>query len=212
MLYLGIDMHSKWFTLAGFDKETGEVFNVKKTSNSPEAIQAVFATLPAGRRGAMEAGTNAVAMYRRLAPYFEQLCIVAPHKVWDRRQQRAAKTDQRDAWGLAERLADNKLTPLFVPTDDLRAWRTLARARMQTTQDVTQQTNRLYALARSWGYLDEKKLLTKGGRAWLDTVALPAYAQQVFTESLTSLEALQARETAYERVLCQLAQEDPICQ
>ena len=212
MLYLGLDVHSKWFTLAGFDKTTGEVFSQKKTANSPEAIQALFATLPDRRMGAMETGTNALAMYRRLAPYFAQLSIVAPNKVWDRQQNTSAKTDHRDAWGLAERLADGKLTPLFVPSDDLRAWRTLGRARVQTTQDITQQINRLYALARSWGYLDEKKLLTKGGRAWLDTVTLPDYAQQVLAESLTSLETVQAREAAYEQLLRQLVQEDPICQ
>lgn len=160
----------------------------------------------------METGTNAMAMYRRLAPYFVQLSIVAPNKVWDRQQNTSAKTDHRDAWGLAERLADGKLTPLFVPTDDLRAWRTLGRARVQTTQDITRQTNRLYALARGWGYLDEKKLLTKGGRAWLETVTLPDQAQQVLEESLTSLEALQAREDAYEQLLGQLVQDDPIGQ
>ena len=38
MLYLGLDVHSKWFTLAGFDKTTGEVFSQKKTANSPEAM------------------------------------------------------------------------------------------------------------------------------------------------------------------------------
>jgi transposase len=191
--------------------QTGASYE-KKTANYPEAIQALFAKLPDGRMGAMETGTNAVAMYRRLAPYFVQLSMAAPHTVWDRQQNTSAKTDHRDAWGLAERLAAGTLTPLFVPTDDLRAWRTLGRARVQTTQDLTQQTNRLYALARTWGYLDDKRLLTKGGRAWLDTVTLPEYAQQVLTESLTSLEALQAREAAYEQLLCQLVQEDPICQ
>jgi len=38
------------------------MFSQKKTANSPEAIQALFATLPNGRIGAMETGTNAVAM------------------------------------------------------------------------------------------------------------------------------------------------------
>ena len=182
MLYLGIDMHSKWFTLAGFDNDTGEVFNQKKTANTPAAIAALFAPLPTPRYGAMETGTNAVAIARVLAPYFEQFIVVAPHQVWDRRRLTTAKTDTRDAWGLAERLAAGHLVPLYLPSDDLRAWRTVGRARLQTTQDLTRQTNRLYALARSWGYLEEKKLLTKGGRAWLATVQLPAHAQDVLDD------------------------------
>ena len=212
MLYLGIDMHSKWFTLAGFDKETGEMYRQKKTANTPEAIRALFATLPAPRMGAMETGTNAIAMQRLLAPYFIEFVIVSPNQTWDRQRNTGAKTDHRDALGLAEKLADGKLKPLFIPTDDLQAWRTLGRARMQTTQDITRLTNRLYALARRWGYLDEKKLLTKGGRAWLDTVTLPDHAHQVLTESLMTLETLQAREVAYEQALTAIAHDDAICQ
>lgn len=212
MLYLGIDMHSKWFTLAGFNKETGQMYHQKKTANTLEAIHALFATLPGPRLGAMETSTNAIAMHRLLAPYFTKLIIVSPNQTWDRKRNTSAKTDHRDVLGLAEKLADGKLTPLFLPTDDLQAWRTLGRARIQATQDITRQTNRLYALARRWGYLDEKKLLTKGGRAWLETVTLAGHAHQVLTESLTTLETLQARELAYEQAITLIAHEDAICQ
>lgn len=212
MLYLGIDLHSKWFTLAGFDKETGELYRQKKTANTPEAIQALFATLPMPRQGVMETGTNAVVMHRLLAPYFTELLIVAPNKVWDRRRDTRAKTDHRDALGLAEHLAEGKLTPLFVPTEDLQVWRTLGRARIQVTQDLTRVTNRLYALARRWGYLDEKKFLTQGGRAWLEALTLPNEAQEVLTESLTTLATLQARETTYDATMAALVAGDSIGQ
>ncbi|OPZ87734.1 MAG: Transposase IS116/IS110/IS902 family protein [bacterium ADurb.Bin429] len=212
MLYLGLDVHSKWFTYAGFDKETGEIFSKKKTANTPDAMRAAFASLPAPRIGALETGTNAVAMHRLLAPYFTDLLIVAPNKVWDRRRDTQAKTDHRDALGLAEQLAAGTLTPLFVPTEDLQVWRTVGRARIQVTQDSTRATNRLYALARQWGYLDEKRFLTKGGRAWLETLTLPDQAQDVLTAALTALEALQARETAYDQTIAALVQGDPIGQ
>jgi transposase len=212
MIYLGLDVHSKWFTLAGFNKISGEMFSEKKIANSPEAIEALFATLPKDRMGVMETGTNALSMYRLLAPYFVKLIIVAPNKVWNRKQNTSAKTDHRDAYSLAEQLAAGKLTPLFVPTDDIQDWRTLGRARIQTTQDITLYTNRIYSLARKWGYLDEKKLLTKGGRAWLDTVKLPEHTQKVLTESLSILESLQGHEVAYEQLLTQIVKDDPICQ
>jgi transposase len=212
MLYLGIDMHSKWFTLAGFDKATGELFQRRKTENTPAAMAALFADLPSPRCGAMESGTNAVAMHRLLAPYFQELIIVAPHKVWDRQHNKTVKTDHRDALALAEKLARKELTPVFVPTDDLREWRTLGRARIQTTQLVTQVTNQLYALLRGWGYLDEKSLLSKAGRTWMKRLTLPALAQQVLDASLTTLETLQQREMAYEEALTTLGNADPICQ
>ena len=145
MLYLGLDMHSKWLTIAGFDKATGEMFRQKKTANTPDAVAALFATLPAPRPGVMETGTNAVAMHRVLAPYFTELVLVSPGQVWDRKRDTRAKTDHRDALGLAEKLAEGKLTPLYISTDDLQAWRTLGRARMQATQGLTRLTNQRYA-------------------------------------------------------------------
>jgi transposase len=212
MLYLGLDVHSKWFTLAGFDKATGELYYQKKTANTPDAIRALFATLPGPRVGAMETGTNAVAMHRVLAPYFTDLIIVSPGQTWDRRRDTSAKTDRRDALRLAERLAEGRLTPLFIPSEDLAVWRTLGRARVQVTQDITRVTNRLYALARHWGYLEEKRLVTKQGRAWLETVALPSHAHQVLTESLSTLETLQEREAAYDATMAALLADDPVGQ
>ena len=212
MLYTGIDMHSKWFTLWGFEKETGEMFEQRKTNNDEESVRELFSRLPGPRCGAMEAGTNAVAMHRLLAPYFTELIIVSANQVWDRKRDTRAKTDRRDAEGLALKLAKGELKPLFIPSDDLREWQTLGRARIQVTQDVTRQTNRLYALARRWGYLDEKKLLTKKGRAWLDTLRLPDRAHQVLTTSLDNLETLQQREKVYDQAMAALVKEDPVCQ
>ena len=212
MLYLGIDLHSKWFTLAGFDKATGEMYYTKKTANTPEAVATLFATLPEPRMGAMETGTNAVAMHRVLAPYFTALSLVSPQKMWDRRRDTQAKTDRRDALGLAEKLAEGTLTPVFVPSDEVRTWQTLGRARIQVTHDITQVTNRLYALARRWGYLDEKRFLTKGGRAWLATVTLPPEAALVLTESLDVLTTLQTREASYDQAMAAVIATDPIGQ
>lgn len=124
MLYLGLDVHSKWFTLAGFVKETGECLKIAKVLNDPTAIAETFATLPTPRAGALESGTHAVAMHRLLQPYFDRLIIVAPNQVWDRRRDTGAKTDARDAYGQAEALAQGRLRPIYLPDDTLSLART----------------------------------------------------------------------------------------
>jgi transposase len=211
MLYLGLDVHSKWFTLAGFDPETGECVKVPKVANTPEAIAATFALLPTGRHGVLESGTNALPMYRLLQPYFDTLIIVAPNKVWDRQRQTDPKTDLRDAYTLAEELAWGRLRPIYLPDDTLRAYRTLTRGRIEIAQTITRQVNHLYALLRGWGAPVAKKLLTKGGRTWLTTVTIPAQADLVLTQQVDRLETLLTQEGDLDTQIAALVREDTIC-
>lgn len=212
MLYLGIDVHSKWFTLAGFEKDTGEVFTVPKVLNDATVIAEVFATLPPHRCGAMESGTNALPMYRILRPFFDNLIIVAPNKVWNRRFDTGAKTDCRDAYALAEALSQERLGAIYLPDDLLRSYRTLERGRIEISHVITRQVNHLYALLRSWGAVVDKKLLTKGGRAWLDMVTLPDHATFVLQQQIERLDALTTQETALDEQIATLAKADGICQ
>lgn len=211
MLYLGLDVHSKWFTLAGFVKETGECLKIAKVLNDPTAIAETFAALPTPRTGALESGTNAVAMHRLLQPYFEQLIIVAPNQVWDRRRDTGAKTDARDAYGLAEALAQGWLRPIYLPDDTLRGYRTLGRGRVLLAQEITRQVNHLYALLRSWGASVEKKLLTQGGRTWLESVTLPDLAALVLRQEVERLDALQEQQATLDAQITAVVQQDAIC-
>jgi len=54
-------------------------------------------------------------MHRLLAPYFDELIIVSPNKVWDRRRNTSAKTDSRDALTLAEALSKGELRAIYLP-------------------------------------------------------------------------------------------------
>lgn len=211
MLYLGLDVHCKWFTLAGVEKTTGQYVQLKLVLNDPAAIAEAFAELPAPRRGAMEAGTNAFALHRLLAPYFESLLIVSPGKVWDRRRNTQAKTDCRDAQALAQMLSRGELQGIYLPDDDLRATRSLVRGRLQVTQDKTRLVNQIYALLRGWGFAVQRKVLTKKGRAWLDEVTLPGHAATVLEDMLARLDTLLLQEAQLEAEIKKQALADPVC-
>ena len=73
MLYIGLDVHSKWMTVMGFDPETGEIISEERVPNELEALQATFEGLKGPIYGVMESGTNAWAMYRVLLPFFDRL-------------------------------------------------------------------------------------------------------------------------------------------
>ena len=212
MLYLGIDLHSKSFTVNGFDKTTGEAFFIKKVANEAEAIREAFAAVPSPRAGVLEAGTNALAMYRLLAPYFAELMIVAPNKVWDRRRQTGPKTDRHDALGLALALAKGDLRAIYRPDLTLQEGRSLVRGRLQVTRAITRVVSQLYALIRSYGLLISKKALTQQGRAALAKVTLPGQAATLLEYALARLDLLQTQERALEQQIALQAAADPICQ
>lgn len=211
MLYLGIDPHCKWFEMDGLDKTTGECFRYKRVAIGDETIREAFADLPRPRSGVLEAGTNALALYRQLAPYFDELIIVAPNKVWDRRRNPSAKTDSRDAFALAQALAEGRLRGIYRPSETLQIGRSLVRGRLQVTREITRVVNQLYALIRSYGFLVRKKALTKKGRAWLTEVTLPGEAATVLKFMLERLDTLQNQERALEAEIRQCALLDPIC-
>jgi len=211
MLYLGIDPHCKWFAMDGFEQTTGECFRHKRVANEADAIREAFAELPRPRSGVLEAGTNALALYRLLAPYFEELIIVAPNKVWDRRRDTSAKTDSRDAFALAQALAEGRLRGIYRPNETIQIGRSLVRGRLQVTRDITRLVSQLYALIRSYGFLVQKKALTQKGRAWLTEVTLPEEAATVLKFMLERLDTLQTQERALEAEIARCALLDPIC-
>lgn len=211
MLYLGLDVHCNWFTLVGFDKITGECLRVPKVLNDERSIDAVFKRLPSPRYGAMESGTNAFSMYRKLKKYFDNLIIVSPNNVWNRISNKAPKTDGLDAKGLAEELSLGRLTPIYIPDDNIRDYRSLCRGRIERARDLTRQVNEIYALLRSWGVNIENKLLTKTGRNWLDTVMLSQHSGLILKHQLEILDKLQEQHDEEEKIINDIAKNDDTC-
>ena len=104
MLYLGLDVHSKWMTIKGVDPETGEVISLDRVGCDRDTIASAFSGMNGPLFGAMETGANSWAVYRILKPYFEKLLVVDPATVWGKEVRRGAKTDRRDAMKLAQKL------------------------------------------------------------------------------------------------------------
>jgi hypothetical protein len=135
MLYIAVDVHSKWMTVKGFDRDTGEVIMHDRVPNDRESLERLFSSFEGPIHGAMESGTNSWSVYRYLEPFFERLLVVDPVVVWGQQARRGAKTDGRDAMTLAIKLSRGELplcrdpripspgraaTPSTSPTTDTR--------------------------------------------------------------------------------------------
>jgi len=196
MLYLGLDVHSKWMTVRGFDPETGESISFDKVANDAESLQAVFAALPGPLRGAMESGTNSWAVYRHLEEYFDELLVVDPATVWGKQVRRGAKTDQRDAMSLALKLSKGELVGLYVPDRNTQDMRALARAKINASRQVTRLVSETGSVLRSWGIIVECSLLSKKGEELLENAKkeLPDLSLKVLNLWLGMLKEAQSVE------------------
>ena len=169
MLYLGLDVHSKWMTVKGFAPKSGEEVEIVRLPNDRQSLEQTFGDLQGPLYGAMESGTNSWAVYRILEPYFERLIVVDPATTWGRDVRRGAKTDRRDAKKLALKMYRGELVPLYVPDLRTQDQRALARAKINASRHVTNPTSPVRALKPpdfQWFRLYLGQCLSVGGHGF----------------------------------------------
>jgi len=211
MLYIGLDVHSKCTTVAGFDPKTGEMLRIDKMSNDRESVKEALGALKGPLYGVMESGTNSWAMYRELLPYFEGLVVAEPAKLWNRQTDRGAKTDRRDAMRMAEKLYRGEIDPLYIPDEHTQDLKVLVRGKIRASRWVTRLTNEIGSLLRSWGYVGERSLLSKSGKARLDEAELPAHSARVLELWKEMLEKAQEIEDELQKAIEEEAARDGDC-
>jgi len=212
MLYIGLDVHAKWTTMVGLDPHTGEVVKLERIPNEGAALPAAVGALAGPLHGVMEAGTNSWAMYRELRPLFHELTVADPAKLWNRRTDRGAKTDRRDAFRMAEMLYRGEIKGIYVPDERTQDLRVLVRGKVKASRWVTKLTNEIGSLLRCWGYVGERSLLTKRGRADLDQAQLPKHSARVLSLWREMLEKAQQIEQELEAAVGEEASGDATCQ
>ncbi|MHB1457163.1 MAG: IS110 family RNA-guided transposase [Armatimonadota bacterium] len=214
MLYIGLDVHSKWMTITGLNSETGAIFEEKKIANDERSLNEVFGGFTEPIHGVMESGTNSWAMYRILEPYFEKLIVADPATVWGKDLRRGAKTDRRDALGLALKLQRNELTPLYIPDAKTQDMRALARAKISASRHVTKIVNEIGSQMRSWGIVTNCSLLSVKGQALIkESISrLPEMSRKTLELWLEMLKKTQETEEEIERMIKAEVAKDALCQ
>lgn len=203
MLYLGLDVHSKWMTIKGFDPETGEEVTIDRLPNDKDSIDRAFADLQGPLHGAMESGTNAWSVYRILETHFEQLYVVDPATVWGGDIRRGAKTDRRDARKLAIKMHRGELQPLYVPDEKTQDLRALGRSKINASRHVTKLVNEIGSLLRSWGIVVEYSLLSVKGQKLIEESKprLPEHSLKVLELWLDMLNTARKVEAELEKAV-----------
>jgi transposase len=143
--YIGIDVHSKSCTVAVVDasgKRVGQ--HVVETNGA--ALVECLKMIPGERHVCLEEGTQSAWLYEILTPHAQDLAVV------NVTESRGAKSDERDAFGLAEKLRVGGVERrVFKELGPYRKLRELARVYGMVVRDVVRVQNRIKSFMRSRG-------------------------------------------------------------
>ena len=209
MIYVGLDVHKDWTTIAALDPESGEVHRFDRVPNTLADFTAVLGALPGPLHGVLESGRNSWAMYDEIRPLFEELVVADAAELKRRMSGRGAKTDRKDALKMALVLAEGRVPAVWVPSLATRDVRALTRGKVRLTQLRTQVINQIRSLCAMFGKeCPASSLRSNKGMTWLQEVQLPPLATMMLGLWVQVLELLKECVAEAEEQIEELAAED----
>ena len=146
--YIGLDVHAKSTTIA-IVGPSGKKIGCQVVETNGKAIVAVLQTVPVPRNVCLEESTHSAWLYEVLAPHAEQVVVAAQS---EKRGPNRSKSDQSDAFELAEKVRTNSVkTPVFKPVGKYGQLRELCRVYTMQKRDWVRTQTRIKAFYRSRG-------------------------------------------------------------
>jgi transposase len=202
--YIGIDVHARSCTLAvvdGSGKRVGQ--HVIETNG--ESLIECLRMIPGQRHLCMEEGTQSAWLHEILSPHVQELAVVGVS------DSRGPKSDERDAFTLAEKLRLGALDKrVFKDLGPFRKLRELGRVHFMVVRDVVRTQNRIKSLLRSRGVPVEGKTVygPDGRQEYLDK--LPDGTRAAATTLFAQYDALQEIRKRAEKELLAEARLHPV--
>lgn len=199
MTYIGIDVHKTESQVAVMDDEGTTVEEVRVANANLGAI----AEEHAGAEAVLEASSNYYRIYDELSEHLE-VSVAHPTKVkWI--AESSQKTDRVDAQKLAELLRLDAVPESYVPTDEIRECRALARGRKKLVEQRTDCKNEVHAILDQQGIQLEASPFTDEGREQLAALELEDPAGILLEQWLQTIDDLDERIKTLDREIVELA-------
>ena len=195
MNYLGIDLHKSDSQVAVVDHD-GEIQREVRVENANlDALAEEYA----GNEAAIEATGNYFIVYDAFDEHLD-VVLVNPLKTrWIAEADQ--KTDRVDAKKLAQLLRVDMVAESYVPSDELRKGRALARGRKKFVEKRTDYKNEVHTILDQNGISHEGSLWTDEGREFLRELALEEPAQLLLDQWLELIDDLSEKITRLDRRL-----------
>src|SRR5215207_6199810 len=194
-IVMGLDQHRAQITAKWLDTDTGEVSRRRVAPADGAGVRA-FAARFRGREleVALEATTGWRFVVEELHAIGAGVHLAEPAETSARRgNKKRAKSDRADARHLRELLMIARLPESWIPPDHLLDLRARVRLRHTLADQRGEWQQRIQAVLYHHGVPQRRRLMTREGRAWLDSVELPASAREQIMVALVMIDALEAQ-------------------
>jgi transposase len=159
---------------------------------------------------AIEATTPTWHFVDAIAPGVTRVTVVDPLRT-RLKAGYAAKTDRLDARRLADALRRDSVVGIYYPPPAIRELRELCRSRHALVRTRTALIQRIRALLLRHGVREARRRVTsRTGLAWLETVALPSQATAGVGRLRRILAVVLAESAAIDAEVGQVAHADPV--
>jgi transposase len=205
--YVGIDLHRRRSVIVRMN-DAGEVLEVSKIDNDPEALAMTLAEAGPDPEVALEACYGWYWAADLLQAEGARVHLIHPLGLhWDSRR---VKNDVKDATELANRLRRNDVPEAWIAPPEVRELRELVRYRAKLTALRTSAKAQIHAVMAKLGILPpQTEMFGPSGQRLLDEMDFPGpYGLRV--ESLRDLLEIYDRELAMvEREIARWLKDDP---
>jgi transposase len=206
--FIGLDVHKDFCEVAISDG--GKARSGGRVKTTRAELELFAQSLGQDDKVALEATGNSLAIARILEPHVAEVVIANSRKLRAIYEAKV-KNDKVDARTLAELLAADLLPRVWMPDERTRLLRRLTSRRAQLVRHASRLKSHIYAaLQRNLTTeVPATDLFGKRGRAWLDSLELPADERQTVDSDLRRLDfSLQERELL-DREIAPIALDSP---
>lgn len=173
--YIGVDLHKAFFQVCAVNGLGARQWEQRWATNDG-GIAGFLARCGDHSRVAVEASSPTWAFVDQIVARVGSVQVVDPRKT-RLKAGYAAKTDRLDAQRLADALRRDSVVGIYYPPPAIRDVRELCRYRCHLARLQASLKQRIHALLLRHGVrAPVKRLFTKRGTAWLETVVLPGWA------------------------------------
>src|SRR5215211_3568454 len=212
-IVMGLDQHRSQITAEWLDTDSGEIARARVAPAHREGVRCFLARFAGGElEVALEATTGWRFVVEELHAIGADVHLAEPAETSARRgNKRRAKCDRADARHLRELLMIERLPESWIAPGHLLDLRARVRLRHTLADQRGEWQQRIQAVLYHHGVPQRRRLMTCEGRAWLDSVELPASAREQIMVALVMIDALDAHLAPITRELRAYARRQPGC-
>lgn len=186
----GLDVHRKQITFDYIEIDTGEMKTGQIRPATRERLRCWLRRFEGQQAAfALEATTGWRFVVEEIERAGCEAHLAEPAETRTLRgKKKRAKTDRLDARHLRELLHQGRLPESWIPPSHIQDLRTLVRMRKTLVDERTAYLQRIHAQIFHHGYPQERNLLSKERRAWLEGLGLPRTARKSIELSLRMID------------------------